>query len=73
LKKNYVNFDFSIYLSREKNSAFQSGYVTDYLDPGGIANYKEFYICGSPALVGDARTKLQNLGVASESIFFEQY
>jgi NAD(P)H-flavin reductase len=60
MQKNYANFDFSIYLSREKNEVFQTGYVTNYLDPGRISSFDEFYICGSPALVKETRELLKN-------------
>jgi NAD(P)H-flavin reductase len=60
MQKNYANFDFSIYLSREKNEVFQTGYVTNYLDPDRISSFDEFYICGSPALVKETRELLKN-------------
>jgi NAD(P)H-flavin reductase len=34
--------------------------VTDFLAPENLGPYKEFYLCGSPAMVKDAREKLEN-------------
>lgn len=59
LKKNYANFEFSIYLSREKIEGFENGYVTSFLTKQNTDSFDEFYICGSPALVRDVREKLE--------------
>ena len=37
------------------------------------AAYREFYLCGSPSMVKDARARLEALGVPKSAIFFEQY
>lgn len=61
------------YLSRSEASGFEKGYVTDFLTPETVAQYREFYLCGSPSMVKDARAKLSELGVLKENVFFEQY
>jgi ferredoxin-NADP reductase len=38
-----------------------------------IKQFEEFYLCGSPAMVKDAREKLEKLGIPKEKVFFEQY
>ena len=55
------------------------GYVTDLLTPeylseqGFEISNLEVYICGSPAMVKDAREKLERIGVEKGMVFFEQY
>jgi NAD(P)H-flavin reductase len=49
------------------------GYVTDAITPSLIEQHQEFYICGSPAMVKDARERLESLGVSKEVIFWEQF
>jgi ferredoxin-NADP reductase len=80
------DFQYIQYLSRPKNLANQNelktenwklkthiGYVTDWITRENIALYEEFYICGSPAMVKDARGKLEELWVSKEQIFWEQF
>ena len=64
---------FTQYMSRETAPDTVKGYVTDAITPENIALYQEFYICGSPAMVSDARAKLESLGVTKEQIRVEQY
>lgn len=71
--KEYSNFSYWLYLSREDNKNYYKWYVTDYLIKENISNYEEFYICGSPKMVDDARNKLEILWISKENIFFEQY
>lgn len=73
LRKAMKNLLVDYYLSRQVSPKAKNGYVTAFLTPENIANYEEFYICGSPAMVKEARTKLTELGVAKEKIFFEQF
>jgi NAD(P)H-flavin reductase len=61
------------YLSQAELPGFKKGYVTDFLTPENIAAFEEFYLCGSPAMVKDARQKLEKLGISKERVFFEQY
>jgi NAD(P)H-flavin reductase len=71
--KEFDHFDYITYLSREEKEWFQLGYVIDWIIPENIRNYQEFYLCGSPAMVKNAREKLEALGVANDQIFWEQY
>jgi Na+-transporting NADH:ubiquinone oxidoreductase subunit F len=73
LKNNYVNFDFSIYLSRQEVEWYESGYVTSYLASENITNFWEFYICGSPVMVSSVRAILHEYQIPKEKIFFEQF
>jgi NAD(P)H-flavin reductase len=66
-------FSYHPYVSREDVPETSRGYVTDFITPETVAEHEEFYLCGSPAMVKDARLKLESLGVAKEKIFFEQY
>lgn len=69
----YSNFTYWLYLSREDSENYYRWYVTDYFSIENISNYEEFYICGSPQMVIDARNKLENLRINKENIYFEQY
>ena len=50
-----------------------TGHVTAWITLENIAGIEEFYLCGSPAMVKDARTRLEELGVPKECIKFEQF
>ena len=72
--KDCPDFSFDQYLSRDELPGCTKGYVTDFLDhPEQVRLFQEFYICGSPAMVKDARMKLEALGIPKEAIKFEQY
>lgn len=61
IKSTYPLFDYHIYLSQEDSTETIRGRVTDFLVPENIVPYEEFYLCGSPAMVGDARARLEEL------------
>lgn len=65
--------EFRQYYSEDEKSYATTGYVTTWITPENVKNFQEYYICGSPAMVKDARNKLEELGIAKENIFFEQY
>lgn len=76
IQKTHTHFLYQSYLSQEtdlKAPHEHTGYVTDWITKENIAPYREFYICGSPAMVKDARSRLDELGIPKEQIFFEQY
>lgn len=80
LGREFGNFTYIQYFSREDNLASQitshelrDGYVTDWITRENISEYDEYYICGSPAMVKNAREKLETLGVLASQIFFEQF
>lgn len=73
LSKKHSNFTYDLYLSREEKEGMKNGYVTDVITEDAAKAFKTFYLCGSPAMVKDSREKLEALGVAKESIKFEQY
>lgn len=82
LGKSFENFEYIQYFSRVSdflakdklgNMAYESWYVTDSITPERVAEYEEYYLCGSPAMVKSAREKLEALGVAKEDIFWEQF
>lgn len=59
LERRYPHFRVRYFLSREDADGYERGYVTDIVAPETISAYEEYYICGSPAMVKDARTKLE--------------
>ncbi|MDD2891460.1 MAG: FAD-dependent oxidoreductase [Candidatus Gracilibacteria bacterium] len=73
MKEVYPSFDYRIYLSQEDSENTTRGRVTDFLTKENVSAYGEFYICGSPAMVKDARERLEASGIEKEKVFFEQY
>lgn len=71
--KERLDLDLLPYLSRDDKEYATRGYVTDWIKEENIMPYEEFYLCGSPTMVKDAREKLEILGVQKEQIFWEQY
>jgi NAD(P)H-flavin reductase len=73
MKKEYPMFDYQIFLSQEDSENTVRGRVTDFITEENLAPYGEFYLCGSPVMVKDAREKLEANGIEKEKILFEQY
>lgn len=80
LGKQFEQFQHIQYFSRETDFSEENptakalnGYVTDWIIPENITSYEEFYLCGSPAMVKNAREKLEAFGISKENIFFEQF
>lgn len=73
LTNSFSDFNYVSYLSRSDAEWHMRWYVTDWITAGRIVDFQEFYICGSPSMVRDARTKLEALGVGSERVFWEQF
>lgn len=75
--EDFSDFQYRKYFSREDNFSWmnnsQKWYVIDWITQENIVPYDEFYLCGSPAMVKDAREKLELLGVSKEMIFWEQF
>lgn len=69
----FSDFYYIPYLSREAQTDFEHGYVIDWVTAENIQPYEEFYLCGSPTMVKSAREKLEALGIAKETIYFEQF
>lgn len=75
----FSDFEYIQYFSQETDvtlwntNTSWTGYVTDWISKKSVEDYEEFYICGSPGMVKDARTKLESLGMRKEQIFWEQY
>ena len=71
---DHANLSFTQYLSKPtEQGQYQAGYVTDCLTSENIAQYQTFSICGSPAMVKNAREILESAGVSKDQIKFEQY
>lgn len=73
LSNAHESFAFTQYLSQGSQEGTKKGYVSDMLTPDYVANFQEFYICGSPVMVKGVRELLAGLGIAKENIKFEQY
>lgn len=73
LREKYKNFSFEIYLSREEKQGFKKWYITEYITKNTKDEFDETYICGSPAMVDDARKKLLENRFDESGIFEEKY
>ena len=73
LSRKYAHFDFEIYLSREETGLAKKWYVTDFLKATNISDFEEFYMCGAPSMIESCETRLIELWIAKERIFFEKY
>lgn len=71
--KEKWNFSYEIYVSREEVVWYKYGRITEYITKENIENFQEFYICGSPAMVSEAKSKLLALWISSDMIFSEEY
>ena len=73
LWEQIAGFRYIPYLSREESTGFTQGYVIDWITPENIAEYSEFYLCGSPIMVKSAREKLEALGIGADRVLWEQF
>jgi len=75
LKEKYPNtFYYHLVVSRDESEwMIKKWYVTDFLSEKVVSDYKEFYICGAPAMIEWCQEKLSDLGVEEKNIFFEKY
>ncbi len=73
LGTKFSDFSFDRYVSREDVPGTSKGYVTEFFTAENVAKYAEFYLCGSPAMVKDARARLDGLGIPKDRVFFEQF
>ena len=84
IKAKNPNFNFQIYISREKDlheyelkhpgDEIFSWYTTNFLTKKNIKNYEEIYICWAPAMIDSTVEKLEKLGFKDrENIFYEKY
>lgn len=71
LSEKFSNFSYEIFLSRDDSQKHSKGYVTDRIDEETVSDYSEFYICGSPNMVTDAKERLSNLN--AQNIYSEEY
>lgn len=75
LRKKHLNFNYKICLSKPgPDWKGLTGHITDYLsDYIADTALISVYLCGSKAMVDEARIKLKSLSVPEERIHFEQY
>lgn len=73
LANQLSDFSYEPYASRENSQKAKSGRVTDAITEELVDRYEEFYLCGSPSMVKDARSRLEALGVLKDRVYFEQY
>jgi len=73
LREKYSNFDFEIYLSREKIKQYNKWYVTNYFKENSLSFFWEFYICWMPDMVDSVSNELEKKEIKKENIFSEKY
>lgn len=83
LKEIYSNFNYKIFISRVKdlydfkcqnpNQEICSWYTTNFLTKENIKNYNEVYICWAPVMIESTVSRLKELWLKNEDIFFEKY
>lgn len=73
LKEKYSNFNYEIYVSREKSLSYKYWYNTDYLTKEITDKYDEYYICWAPWMIESAINTLEKLWVNNEVVFYEKY
>lgn len=71
-KNLYSNFNYEIFLSREKKDWFKFWYVKEYVK-NNFSNYDEFYICWNPNMIDEVVLDLENNWILKENIFEEKY
>jgi len=75
LKQQYPDrFYYHLVTSRDEwEWMIKKWYVTDFLSEKVVWDYKEFYICGAPAMIEWCQDRLSELWVWEEKIYFEKY
>lgn len=73
LKKEYSNFDFEVYLSREEIIWYKKWYITDFLNYETKNSFSEVYICGTPSMIDSSIDILIEKWFEKENIFTEKY
>ena len=75
LKEQYPDtFYYHLVVSRdEPHDIIHRWYVTDFLSEKVVSDYTDYYICGAPAMIEGCQSKLEELWVSEENIYFEKY
>jgi len=75
LKEQYPEtFYYHLVVSRDEwKWMVKKWYVTDFLSEKVVSDYKEFYICGAPAMIEWCQEKLSELWVSENKVYFEKY
>ncbi|NNF28219.1 MAG: NADH:ubiquinone reductase (Na(+)-transporting) subunit F, partial [Gemmatimonadetes bacterium] len=81
LAAEHENFEWHLALSDPAPEDRWDGYVgfihqvlyTSYLETHAAPEDVEYYLCGPPAMIAACRTMLDNLGVPSESVLYDDF
>ncbi len=73
LKKENKNFDYLIYLSREKTDFTNYWYTIDFINENNIKAFEEFYICWIHSMIDFSIKMLKELWINDEKIITEKY
>ncbi|MEI7510917.1 MAG: ferredoxin [Candidatus Peregrinibacteria bacterium] len=69
----FPNLNITFALSDAKTDAFFKGRVTDIIRDGDWNENQEFYLCGNPHMIDDARKLLMEKGIPNENVVFEHF
>jgi len=73
LKEKYPNFNYNIYISREKSVSYKKGYITDFLTKETASLFEEYYICWAPHMIESSISILKWFWVNENNVFYEKY
>jgi len=73
LKEKFSNFDYKVYISREKSVSYEKWYITDFLNKENTEIFNEYYICWAPDMIEGSISLLKWLNITEENIFYEKY
>jgi len=73
LKEKYPNFNFEVYISREKSVSYNKWYITDFLTKETTELFEEYYICWAPHMIESSISILKWFWVNEGNVFYEKY
>ena len=73
LANTYLNFSFTLSLSRENTSNYSHSYITEFVTQDMKDKYDEVYLCGAPVVVDAMQEKLEWIWFEKAKIFTEKY
>lgn len=72
LSRQYKNFSFEYYISREDIEGYKRWRISKFLEEKtNIESFREFYICWNPNMVDDVSSRLKKYW--KTNIYFEKY
>jgi NAD(P)H-flavin reductase len=73
LQNNYPNFTFSPCISRQVDSKYFKGRVTDFLEQKPSLDQHQAYLCGGGEMIKATKEILITKNIQEENIYYEKY